>query len=75
MKVIDLVGYTTLTFNLISMTRANVIRLRQLSAIANAIYILYGFLIQAYPVVIGCTIAIILHTYHLFRIKKENKNA
>jgi len=75
MKITDLIGYTALTFNLISMTRANVIRLRQLSAIANGMYIIYGFLIDAYPVIIGCTIAVILHTYHLLRIKKESKNA
>ena len=74
MKVIDLIGYTALVFNLISMTRANVIRLRQLSVIANAIYVLYGFLIHAYPVIIGCTIAVILHTHHLIRIKKGAKN-
>jgi len=74
MKITDLIGYMALTFNLISMTRANVVRLRQMSLLANSMYIIYVFLIQAYPVIIGCTIAVILHSYHLFQIKKESEN-
>ena len=63
--MIDLIGYAALIFNLISMTRSNVVRLRQISALANAVYVIYGFLISAYPVIIGGTIAVALHAYQL----------
>lgn len=66
-----MIDYTALLVNLFSMTRVSAVRLRQLSALANSIYILYGILIQAYPVIIGCCIDVILHSYQLIQIKKN----
>lgn len=49
----------------------NIYILRSISAIANFIYILYGILINAIPIIIGCTIAVALHTYRLNKLKTK----
>ena len=64
---IDMLGYTALVINLLSMSMGSVIKLRVLSALANAIYIVYGLLIYALPIVIGCSIAVALHSFHIYR--------
>ena len=68
--MIDLVGYSALLLNLGSMAMRDLLRLRVLSAIANTIYIVYGLLIDAPPFIIGCSIAVCIHLYHLRKITK-----
>lgn len=71
--LIDTVGYVALITNLYSMSANNEFKLRTISLIANTIYVVYGFLISAIPIIIGCSIAVILHTYHLKRLRKIYK--
>ncbi|MEW7289373.1 hypothetical protein [Aquimarina sp. 2304DJ70-9] len=49
-------------------------KLRLISLIANTGYILYGALISATPIIVGCTIAVLLHGYHIRRLR-INKNS
>lgn len=73
--LIDCIGYGGLVINLYSMSTKGEYKLRLISLIANIIYILYGVLICADPIIIGCTIAVFLHGYHLRRLKiKKNSN-
>ena len=65
--MIDLIGYAALVINLVSMGMKDFTKLRVLAALANFIYVIYGFMIDAYPIVIGCSIAVFLHIYHLKR--------
>ncbi|MEM8907621.1 MAG: hypothetical protein AAGD05_07225 [Bacteroidota bacterium] len=51
----------------------NVIHLRCFSLVANLIYILYCILLNAPPFIIGCSIAVLIHTYHLYRLLSEGK--
>jgi len=71
---IDMLGYTALVINLLSMSMGNVFKLRILSALANAIYIVYGILIYALPIVIGCSIAVALHSFHIYKQVNRPKN-
>ena len=64
----DFIGYTALMINLYSMSTKGEYKLRLFSLVANVFYIFYGVLISATPVVIGCTIAVFLHTYHLKKL-------
>lgn len=41
---------------------------RLFSTVANSIYVVYGILIQAFPLVIGCSIAVLLHAYRLYQL-------
>jgi len=71
--IIDCIGYGGLVINLYSMSTKGEYKLRLISLIANVIYILYGTLISAAPIIVGCTIAVFLHGYHLRRLKiKKN---
>lgn len=73
--LIDSIGYGGLVINLYSMSTKGEYKLRLISLIANAIYILYGALIGAAPIIVGCTIAVFLHGYHIRRLKiKKNSN-
>ena len=65
----DIIGYTGLGLNLYSMYAKGEFKLRLFSIIANSVYIIYGLLINALPIVIGCSLAVILH---LSRIKSLN---
>lgn len=70
MFYIDLLGYLGIIINLVSMGMKSTLHLRSLSTLANAIYIIYGVLIAAPPVYIGCSIAVILHLYHIRKLLK-----
>ena len=63
--MINLIGYSGLILNLSSMAMKDVMLLRILSLIANGIYIIYGILLAAPPFIIGCSIAVLIHAYHL----------
>lgn len=73
--IIDSIGYFALVINLYSMSASGEYKLRFISVIANFIYILYGILIAATPIVIGCSIAVILHSYHLRKIQLAKTNS
>ncbi len=73
--LIDSIGYAALVINLYSMSTKGEYKLRIISLIANIGYIFYGALISATPIIIGCTIAVCLHGYHIKRLRtKGNHN-
>ncbi|QHI35152.1 hypothetical protein IMCC3317_04980 [Kordia antarctica] len=73
--IIDSIGYIALVINLYSMSTKGEYKLRLISLIANMGYILYGALISATPIIVGCTIAVFLHGFHIRRLRiKNNKN-
>ncbi len=65
----DFVGYIALMLNLYSMSSKGESRLRIISVLANLIYVGYGIMIGAVPIILGCTVAVILHVYRLSRMK------
>ena len=67
--LIDSIGYGGLLINLYSMSTKGEYKLRVISLIANTIYILYGVLISANPIIVGCTVAVFLHGYHIRRLR------
>lgn len=64
-----IIGYVGLVVNLTSMAMSKLLYLRVLSLVANAIYILYGFLLDAPPFIIGCSVAVLIQAYGIFKIK------
>ncbi len=72
--LIDCIGYAGLVINLYAMSAKGEYKLRLISLIANIIYILYGTLINASPIIVGCMVAVLLHGYHLRRLRL-NKNS
>lgn len=73
--LIDSIGYAALVINLYSMSTKGEYKLRLISLNANLGYILYGVLISATPIIVGCTIAVFLHGYHIRRLRiNKDKN-
>ena len=72
--LIDSFGYFALIINLYSMSTKGEYKLRLISLIANTMYIIYGVLIAATPIIVGCTIAVFLHGYHIRRLLINKKN-
>lgn len=73
--VIDSIGYGALIINLYSMSVKGEYKLRLISLIANIIYIFYGILLNASPVIIGCAIAVLLHAYRLYKLQSTKTNS
>jgi len=71
--IIEGIGYAGLIINLYSMSTKGEYKLRLISLIANVVYILYGALISANPIIVGCTIAVFLHGYHIRRLLINKK--
>lgn len=74
-QVVHIIGYIGLVLNLASMAVSNLLYLRALSLVANAIYILYGILLDAPPLIIGCSIAVLIQAYGIFTIKFSKKGS
>ena len=72
--LIDSIGYAALVINLYSMSTKGEYKLRLISLIANTGYILYSVLISAAPIIVGCTIAVFLHGFHIRRLRINKKS-
>jgi hypothetical protein len=72
--MIDAIGYSALSLNIISMGMKNILYLRVCSLLANSMYVIYGILLYAMPMIIGGSIAVLLHTYRIYcLIRDKNK--
>ena len=67
----EIVGYTALTVSLFSMTMTSMKRFRWLHLSSSILYLGYGILIQAYPVIIGAILFALIHLYRLIKMEKE----
>jgi hypothetical protein len=72
-STVHLLGLAALGFSLLAMSMRNILILRILSAIANFIYIIYGLLLGAPPLIIGGAIVIAIHGYHIRKLLQNNK--
>lgn len=70
---INIVGYLAIIINLYSMFIQGEKGLRSISSIANFLFVIYGILLGAIPIIVGSSIAVFLHIYHLRRIKKQTQ--
>ena len=69
--MIHLIGYVALVLNLASMAMKDMFYLRSVSLTANAIYIVYGILLNAPPFIIGCSIAVLIHAHQIIKLRRQ----
>ena len=62
-------GFLALILNLTSMTMKDILYLRALSLVANALYIVYGLLMGAPPIITGSFVAVVIHAVRIYRLK------
>jgi uncharacterized protein with PQ loop repeat len=70
--VIETIGYLAPAFLVLSFLFKDMVKLRLINSIGCVFFIVYGFLISAYPVVIANAIVVAINIYHLFFAKKQN---
>ena len=68
MELIEIWGYFAMCIVLISMMMKNMKWLRILNSIACAMFVLYGFVLGAYPIIIMNILVIVIN---LSRLRKE----
>ena len=71
--MINALGSAALLLNLISMNMTSMLMLRWLSLSGNLLFAIYGLLINAIPIVIGTSIAVAIHGYHLLKIYQQRR--
>jgi len=71
--VVEIIGYLASAFLVMSFAfNKNVVKLRIISAIGCALFVVYGFLLHAYPMVIANVIIVGINMYYLFFKKKSS---
>ena len=71
--MIDILGYIGVILGLSAMAMKKMMHLRVLSLMANVMYMIYALLLSAYPIFVGCGIAVGIHIYHIFLLRKKAK--
>ncbi len=61
-------GYTALGLSLVSMNMTDMRLFRWLHLLASCVYMVYGLMISAMPLIIGATLFVIIHCYRLYRL-------
>jgi len=67
----ECIGYAASIFVAISFMTRTMIKLRAINAIGAILFIVYGLLIKAYPVVIINCFITVIHFYHLGKMLKK----
>lgn len=62
---IEIFGYISMLVVLISMTMKNIKNLRILNSIACAMFVIYGIVLSAYPIVLMNILVIAINLYNL----------
>ena len=63
---INIIGYLAPAFLVLSFLFKNMVKLRLINSVGCLFFVVYGFLIAAYPIVIANTIIIGINMYYLF---------
>ena len=67
MQLIEIWGYTSMIFVLISMLMKNIKSLRILNSIACLMFVLYGLVLGAYPIVVMNILVIAINVFRLIK--------
>lgn len=67
MSGVEIYGYISMLVVIISMLQKNVEKLRIINTISCIMFVIYGFLIGAYPVILLNSIITVINLYKLFK--------
>jgi len=62
---IEIFGYISMIVVLVSMTMKNIKKLRIINSIACAMFVVYGIILSAYPIVLMNILVIFINLYNL----------
>lgn len=64
-------GYFAMVLLLVSFLMKNVTKLRIINSFACALFVVYGLLIEGYPIAISNTLIIVINLYYLIFSRKK----
>lgn len=67
MQSIEIWGYISMVVVLVSMMMKNIKRLRVVNSIACSMFVIYGLVLGAYPIVIMNILVIIINVFRLIK--------
>jgi hypothetical protein len=69
--MIDVLGYIALGLALFAMLKKQLSTIRWMHMISCVFYLIYGLLTESNPVSIGAILFIIIHIYHLSKLRNS----
>lgn len=69
--LIEWVGYAASAFIVISLIMTSVIKLRIVNTVGCVLFVVYGFIVGAYPVAVSNLLIVLINLYHLYKIKSN----
>ena len=72
MSNVDILGYLATLFVLLSMLMVNIKKLRYINSLGCFLFVVYGIAIQAYPIVIMNAFCLLIHIYHIRKLRQKN---
>lgn len=66
----EIIGYAASFFVVLSLLLADIKRLRYVNSFGCLLFVIYGLLIAAYPVVIMNSVALGINAYHLYKLRR-----
>lgn len=67
--LIEWVGYAASALIVISLIMTSVIKLRIVNTAGCTLFVVYGFMVGAYPVAVSNLLIVLINLYHLYKIK------
>ncbi|MBL4715161.1 MAG: hypothetical protein COC01_05350 [Bacteroidetes bacterium] len=66
--MIEAIAYIALMISLVSMSMKSMIYLRAFHALSSLLFGIYGICIDAFPLIIGGSLFLIIHSYHIIKM-------
>ena len=66
--MVEAIGYCALTMSVLSICMSNMRTFRWLHLISSCLYLAYGILITAWPIIIGALLFMGIHTVRLLKM-------
>lgn len=70
---IEWVGYSASVFIAISLLMTSVEKLRIINSIGCLLFVVYGFIVHAYPVAVANLIIVFINLYHLYKLNTKKR--
>ncbi len=71
MTTIELLGYSASIFIAVSLLMSNIKLLRYVNSVGCVLWVIYGLLIPAYPVVVMNAFCFLINLYQLWKLSKQ----
>jgi hypothetical protein len=69
----EFIGYFALGLGILAMSMKRIFMLRFIHGLSAFAYLIYGFFIEANPVILAGVVFILIHTFHIYQLLTKPK--